>query len=172
MHSYGQAEVARLQTLRKDVDRILAKAGAEAVPADNKCVPPPAPVSGEEQTVPRCPLCKDREERTACPTEEPACPPLKRRGLDINRVCWEDNTIAAAPCSPPHRPRSADLLLGRQVYVAVSDVLQQAMAAEKLKRERRDSCDAVITQGMDLPPAGPQLSPSTTGAGSCVGPSQ
>ena len=157
MHSYGQAEVARLQTLRRDVDRILAKAGAAAVPADNECVPPPAPVSGEEQSVLRCPLCKDREERALCPTEEPARPPLKRRGLDSNRVCWEDETTAAAPCSPPHRPRSADLSLGGQVYVAVSDVMQHAMAAEKLKRERRDSCDAVITQGVDPPSAGPQL---------------
>ena len=97
------------------------------MPADNECVPPPAPVSGEE--------------RAARPAEEPARPPLKRKGLDSGRVCWEDEPTEAVSCSPPHRLSSADHSLCRQVHAAVADVLQQAIAAKKQTGERRNPVD-------------------------------
>ena len=169
MHSYGHAEVARLQTLRRDVDRILAKAGAEAVPAENGCVPPLAPFAGQEQSALRCPFCKDPDKRAACPTEESVRPPTKRRGLGSDRPYREDDATAAAPRSPPRRPRSADLPLSMQAHVAVSDVLQPTMAAEEPKGERCHSCSAVITRSVAPPSIGPQLPSSTAGPGSCVG---
>ena len=111
------------------------------MPAENKCVPSPTPVLGEEQLVLRCPLCIGCEEKAERPTEKPARPPFKRKGLDCGRVSWEDEPTKAVPCRPPHRLSSADHSLCRQVYAAVADVLQEAMAAKRRTGERRNSFD-------------------------------
>ena len=76
MHSYGQAEAARLQTLRRDVDRILAKARTAAAPAENERMPPAARVSGEEQPVLGSPPSKGNEVVEPRPTEGGACTPF------------------------------------------------------------------------------------------------
>ena len=110
------------------------------MPANSERVPPPAPGSGEVQ-LGRCPRCIGREEGAGCPAEEPARPPLKRKGRDSGRVCWEDEPTEAASCGPPYRLRSADHSLCRQVQAAVADVLQQTMAAKKHTGERRTSLD-------------------------------
>ena len=111
------------------------------MPAENKCVPPPTPVSCEEHLVLRCPLCIGCEERAERPTEKPARPPFKRKGPDCGRVCWEDVPTKAAPCRPPYRLSSADHLLCRQVHAAVADVLHEAMAAKRQTGERRTTFD-------------------------------
>ena len=169
MHSYGHAEIARLQTLRRDVDRILAQAGAKAVPAENGCVPPPSLAAGQEQSALGCPSCKDPGKRAACSIEESARPPTKRIGLGSNRPYWEDDTTAAAPCSPPRRPRSADLPLSMQAPVAVLNALQPTMAAKEPKGERCHLSSAVTTRSSAPPSIGPQLPSPTASPGSCAG---
>ena len=169
MHSYGHAEIARLQTLWRDVDRILALAGAKAVRAENGCVPLSPLAAGQEQAALECPPCKDPGKRAACSTEESAHPPTKRRGLGGNGPYWEDDTTAAAPCSPPRRPRAADLPLSMQVPVAVSNALQPTMAAEEPKGECCHLSSAVTTRSSAPPSIGPQLPSPTASPGSCAG---
>ena len=138
MYSYGQAEAARLQTLRRDVDRILAKAGTAAEPAENECMPPSAPVSGEEQPLLRCLPSKGHEEGAPRPTEGPARLSLKRKGPGGTRACCEDEPAEDVASNPPHRFRSADHTLCRQVHAAVAGVLQQAVASKEQAWKRRN----------------------------------
>ena len=168
MHSYGHAEVARLQTLRKDVDRILALAGAKAVPAANECAPPPPLDASQEQSASGCLLCKDPGKRAACSTEESARPPTKRRELGSNRPCWEDDATAAAPCSPPRCPRPADLLPSMQAPLAVLDALQPTATAEEPKGERCHLSSAVTTRSSAPPPISLPPPLPTAGPGSCA----
>ena len=49
MYSYGHAEAERLKTLRRDVDRVLAKAGAATEPSKNEHMPCAEPASSEGQ---------------------------------------------------------------------------------------------------------------------------
>jgi hypothetical protein len=83
------------------------------MPAENEC---------EEQSVLMCPPCEGHEEGAARPTEGPARPSLKRKGLDGDRVCCEDEPTKDVTCSPPHRLSSADYSLCRQVVVPDSRV--------------------------------------------------
>ena len=80
MHSYGHAEAERLRTLRRDVDRILAKAGTVTEPTETEYMPLTAPVSGEEQPALGCCLGKGHEAVVPRPTEGPARLSLKRKG--------------------------------------------------------------------------------------------
>jgi hypothetical protein len=152
MYSYGQAEAARLQTLRRDVDRILAKAGAAAEPAENECMPPAAPDPGEEPPVLGCPLGKGHEVVVPRPAEGPARLSLKRKGLGGNKACCEDEQAENVARHPPHRFRSADHKLCRQVHAAVAGVLQQAVASKERAWKRRNFLGKKVSLDAPSPP--------------------
>ena len=169
MHSYGHAEAARLQTLRRDVERILAKAGAEAMPAANWCVPPPAPSAGQEQPAFRPPFCDDPDKRAACPSEESARPPITRRELGGHRPHGQAKATASALSSPPRRPRSVDLSLRMQAHVAAPEVRPPTIAAQEPKGEHCRLSRALITPSVAPALIVPPLPLPNAGPGSCCG---
>ena len=140
MHSYGHAEVERLQSLQRDVDRILANAETTAEPAGVKHVEPTAPTAAENPSGLGHGRVAERglDAVVPHPTEGSARLALKRKGRSCSRSRNEDcHTEVAARSSAP-RFRAADHRLCRQVRAAVSSILQQAVASKEREWKRRN----------------------------------
>ena len=152
MYSYGHAEAERLKTLRRDVDRVLAKAGTATEPSKNEHMPCTVPVSSEGQPELACCLGESLEAVVPRPIEGPARLSLKRKGLGCSQASGEDGQAEDVARSLTHRFRSGDHKLCRQVHAAAAGILQQAVASKEQTWKRRNFLGKKLFLDVPSPP--------------------
>ena len=135
-----------------DVDRVLARAGTATEPSKNEHMPCAEPASSEGQPELACRLGESLEAFVPRPIEGPARLALKRKGLGCNQASEGDGQAEDVARSLPHRFRSGDHKLCRQVHAAAVGILQQAVASKEQTWKRRNFLGKKVFLDVPSPP--------------------